>query len=246
MIGDRPAELADPDCLAAGESATLLDGHPWRRFVVLGDSVAHGPFFPVPGYCPLRWSDRVAAELRAAAPDLQYLNLGVSGLLAREVRATQLDKALEFQPDLAVVVCGGNDAFRRTYADQADAVDAELDAMLAALGPAGAQLVTVGIFDVSHSPAVPERYRLELRQRLALLAEHTRAVAARHDCVHVDLSRHPRASDPSLYGSDGRHGNARSDAIAAAETVRALGARLRRGPDLPAGEEARPFRTREG
>ena len=234
MIGERPAELADPDCLAAGESATVLAGHPWRRFVVLGDSVAHGPFFEVPGYCPLRWTDRVAAELRAAAPALQYLNLGVSGLLAREVRAGQLDRAVEFQPDLAVVVCGGNDAFRRSYAEQADAVDAELDAMLAALRSAGAQPVTVGIFDVSHSPAVPERYRLELRQRLALLAEHTRAVAARYDSVHVDLSRHPRSGDPALYGPDGRHGNARSDAIAAAETVRALGARLRAGTAQPA------------
>jgi lysophospholipase L1-like esterase len=233
VIGERAAELADPDCLAAGESATLLAGHPWRRFVVLGDSVANGPFFPVPGYCPLRWSDRVATELRAAAPDLQYLNLGVSGLLAREVRAGQLDKALEFQPDLAVVVCGGNDAFRPHYADQADAVDAEFGAMLAALRAAGAQPATVGIFDVSHSPAVPQRYRLELRRRLALLAEHTRTVAARYDCVHVDLSRHPRSSDPALYSPDGRHGNARSDAIAAAEMVRALGARFRAGTAQP-------------
>jgi lysophospholipase L1-like esterase len=229
VIDERPAELDDPDCLAAGEGERLLAGHPWRRFVVLGDSVANGPFFPVAGYCPLRWSDRVAAELRATAPDLQYLNLGVSGLLAREVRAGQLDRALDFQPDLALVVCGGNDAFRPSFADQVEAVDAELDTMLAALCSAGAQPATVGIFDVSYSPAVPERYRLGLRQRLAVLAEHTRAVAARHDSVHVDLSRHPRASDPSLYSSDGRHGNARSDAIAAAEMVRALGARVRRG-----------------
>ena len=112
MIGERAAELADPDCLAAGESAALLAGHPWRRFAVLGDSVANGPFFPVPGYCPLRWSDRVAAELRAAAPDLQYLNLGVSGLRTAEVRAGQLAAAREFRPDLALVVCGGNDACR--------------------------------------------------------------------------------------------------------------------------------------
>ena len=39
-LAERPAELADPDCLADGESARLLTGHPWRRFVVLGDSVA--------------------------------------------------------------------------------------------------------------------------------------------------------------------------------------------------------------
>lgn len=235
MIGERPAELADPDCLASGESAALLAGHPWRRLVVLGDSVANGPLFPVDGFCPLRWTDRVAAELRAAAPDLRYLNLGVSGLLAREVRASQLSQALAFEPDLALVLCGGNDAFRPSYADAvADAVDEEIGAMLGALRSAGAQPATVGIFDVSYSPAVPERHRLELRQRLALLAERARLLASRHDCVHVDLSRHRRAGDPTLYSPDGRHGNARSDAIAAAEMVRGLGARFRAAGTQPA------------
>jgi lysophospholipase L1-like esterase len=228
-IGARPAELADPDCLADGESAKLLADHPWRRFVVLGDSVANGPIFPVDGFAPLRWTDRVAAELAATAPELAYLNLGVSGLLAREVRAGQLAEALAFRPDLALVLCGGNDAFRRSYPDQAGAVDAELAAMFEALRAAGVQLATIGIFDVSYSPAVPERNRLELRERLALLADHARALASRYDSVHVDLSRHPRASDPTLYSPDGRHGNARSDAIAAAEMVRGLGARLGRG-----------------
>jgi len=223
------AELTDPDCLAAGEAAALLAGHPWRRLVVLGDSVANGPFFPVPGYHPLRWNDRVAAELRAAVGDLRYLNLGVEGLLSREVRSRQLEPALQFRPDLALVVCGGNDAFRPGYAEQAGAVDVEVTAMLTALREAGAQPVTIGIFDVSYSPSLPERYRLALRDRLALLAEHLRAVAARFDCVHVDLSRHSRAADPELYAPDGKHGNARSDAIAAAEVVRALGARLRTG-----------------
>lgn len=228
MIGDRPAELADPDCLAAGEAETLLAGHPWRRFVVLGDSVANGPFHGVDGFYPLRWTDRVAAELQAAAPDCEYLNLGETGLLTREVREKQLADALAFAPDLALVLCGGNDAFRRSYPEQAENVDAELAAMLEALTDAGAQVATIGIFDVSYSPAVPERNRLELRERLALLAEHARMVAERYDSVHVDLSQHRRASDPTLYSPDGRHGNARSDAIAAAEMVRGLGERLRR------------------
>ncbi len=223
------AESADPDCLSPGESARLLAGHPWRRFVVLGDSVANGPTYPVEGFSELRWTDRVAAELKAACPDLRYLNLGRVGLRAREVRLTQLDEALAFGPDLALVLCGGNDAFLRGYTDEAaDAVDAELGAMFEALRAGGAQLASIGLFDVSYSPAVPERNRLELRRRLALLADHARALAGRHDAVHSDLSRHPRATDPTLYSSDGRHGNARSDAIAAAEMIRHLGARLRR------------------
>lgn len=224
---ERPAELADPDCLADGEAAALLAGHPWRRFAVLGDSVANGPIFEVPGFCPLRWTDRAATELRAAAPDLSYLNLGVSGLLTAEVRDTQLAEALDFKPDLALVLCGGNDAFRASYTEErARQVDLELADILQPLRDSGAQLATICIFDVSYSPAIPESFRPGLRERLARLAEHARATAERFDCVHADLARHRRATDPTLYSPDGRHGNSRSDAIAAAELVRALGARL--------------------
>jgi len=232
---DRPAELADPDCLADGEAAELLSGHPWQRFAVLGDSVANGPVSEVAGFCPLRWTDRVAAELRATAPGgFEYRNFGVSGLLTREVRDGQLADALAYRPDLALVLCGGNDAFRRSYTEQRAAqVDEELADILGPLHDQGAQLATICIFDVSYSPAVPAGFRPELRERLARLAEPARASAARFDCVHVDLARHRRATDPSLYSPDGRHGNSRSDAIAAAELIRALGARLaaERSPD---------------
>lgn len=223
-MGSTLSEATDPYCLREGEAAELLRGHPWRRFVVLGDSVAEGLCEPVDGYPDVQWADRIAAELRAVQPGLAYLNLGRRGLRAQEVRAAQLGPALAFNPDLALVVCGGNDAFRSGY--DADAVDADLAAMITALRDAGADVVTVGMFDVSHSPAVPAALRAGLGARMRRLAAHTGRLAARLGTVHVHLTDHPAVADPSLYSSDGRHGSARSDAIAAAETVRALGARL--------------------
>lgn len=219
-------EQEDPYCLRPGESAQLLAGHPWRRFVVLGDSVAEGLCEPLEGYSDLQWADRLAAELTAAAPDLEYLNLGVSGLRAHEIRATQLAAALAFQPDLALVVGGGNDAFSARY--DPDRVDRELEAMITALQTAGADVITLGMFDVSASPAIQDWLRPGLRQRMRLLSERTRALAERHGTIHVHLTTHPLSTDPGLYSSDGRHGNARSDAVAAAETIRILGARKRR------------------
>ncbi|MEU5942188.1 SGNH/GDSL hydrolase family protein [Micromonospora sp. NPDC047548] len=217
-------EASDPYCLRDGESAELLAGHPWRRFTVLGDSVAEGMCEPVDGYPDLQWADRIAAELRAARPGLAYLNLGRRGLRAHEVRAAQLDAALAFAPDLALVVCGGNDAFRPAF--DADVVDAELAAIVTALQGAGADVITVGMFDVSHSPAVPAPRRPGLSERMRRLSSHTGRLAARLGTVHVHLTDHPAGADPTLYSSDGRHGSARSDAIAAAETVRRLGAHL--------------------
>jgi lysophospholipase L1-like esterase len=213
-------EATDPYCLRDGESATLLRGHPWRRFVVLGDSVAEGMCEPVDGYSEVQWADRIAAELSAVCPGLAYLNLGRRGLRAHEVRAAQLAPALEFGPDLALVVCGGNDAFRPGY--DPDAVDAELAAIIIPLQQAGADVITVGMFDVSHSPAVPAAVRSGLGERMRLLSSRTAALAARLGTIHVHLTDHPAGTDPSLYSGDGRHGSARSDAIATAETLRRL------------------------
>ncbi|GGR94368.1 hypothetical protein GCM10010169_43620 [Micromonospora fulviviridis] len=220
-------EATDPWCLRPGEAGELLRGHPWRRFVVLGDSVAEGMCEPVDGYPDLQWADRIGAELRTVRPELAYRNLGRRGLRAHEVRATQLAPALEFEPDLALVVCGGNDAFRPAY--DPEAVDAELTAMVTALQGAGADVITVGMFDVSHSPAVPDPLRAGLGARMRLLSAHTGRLAQRLGTLHVHLTDHPLVADPSLYSSDGRHGSARSDAVATAETLRVLGRHLAAG-----------------
>ncbi|GAA1608098.1 hypothetical protein GCM10009789_73170 [Kribbella sancticallisti] len=221
----------DPYCLRPGEGAKSLAGHPWRRLVVLGDSVAEGLCEPLDGYSDLQWADRLAAELRSEAPGLEYLNLGVSGLRAHEIHATQLAPALAFRPDLALVIGGGNDAFSARY--DADRVDRELIAMITALQAAGAEVMTLGMFDVSASPAIQEWLRPGLRQRMRLLSERTRALAELHGTIHVHLTTHPLSTDPGLYSSDGRHGNARSDAIATAETVRRLAMYLNAVGQLP-------------
>jgi lysophospholipase L1-like esterase len=217
-------ESTDPYCLAPGESETLLAGHPWRRFVVLGDSVVQGLCEPVEGYSDVQWADRIAAELRAVQPELAYLNLGISGLRSREILATQLDPALTFGPDLALVVGGGNDAFPATY--DPDRVDRALTLMITALQDAGAEVMTLGMFDISYSPAVADWLRPGLRERMRTLSTRTAALADKLGTIHIDLTDHPLSTDPGLYSSDGRHGNARSDAIATAETLRVLGQRL--------------------
>jgi lysophospholipase L1-like esterase len=223
-------EATDPYCLRPGESFELLANHPWRRFVVLGDSVAEGLCEPVEGYSELQWADRIAAELRAVRPDLAYLNLGVSGLRTREILATQLEPALAFGPDLALVVGGGNDAFPATY--DADRVDRELTLMISTLQGAGAEVMTLGMFDVSYSPAVADWLRPGLRQRMRTLSDRTAAIAEQLGTIHVDLTDHPLSTDPGLYSSDGRHGNGRSDAVATAETLRSLARHLSPEPKM--------------
>jgi len=220
-------EAADPWCLRPGEAAALLAGHPWRRFAVVGDSVAAGLGDPVPGYVELSWCDRIRTELAAVRPELVYLNLGRRNLRAAAVRAAQLDEAIAFGPDLAVVACGANDALHPGYDEAAAAaVDNEIVAMVEALRGCGADVVTFAILVLEAYPSVGARFRPSVIARMRRLGERTTALARRLGTIHIDLATHPVGADDDVYSSDGLHGNGRSHAVCAAGAVRALGAHL--------------------
>jgi lysophospholipase L1-like esterase len=222
--GTYHAEAMDPYCLPPGHAHALLDGAPWQRLAVLGDSVAEGLGDPADGYHHRPWADRLADALRRHRPDLAYLNLGRRGLLAAQVRERQLAPALVFAPDLAVVTCGGNDMFAPVFDE--DAVAAEIDALVAALRARGTHVITMGLFDITR--ALPQA-GAALRRHLHQLSRLTREVARRHAALHVDLTRHPASADPGIYSADRLHVNARGHAVAAAEVIRSLGAHLGNG-----------------
>jgi lysophospholipase L1-like esterase len=219
-----PGEAADPYCLRDGEAARLLANHRWHRFVVVGDSIAAGLGDPSPGYPDQPWCDRIAAELRRQQPDLAYLNLGTKNTRAATVAARQLPAALAFAPDLALVACGGYGILLSRY--DADADEAALRMIVAALAAPGCDVVTVGLFDGSYSPAVPEPFRPLMRERLHELSRRTKALSADLGALYVELTYHPATRDADLYSADSRHGTMRGHAISAAQTIRLLGAHL--------------------
>lgn len=215
------SEADDPQCLSPEEADKLLAGAPWSRFAVLGDSLAEGVLDPpVDGYAPVPWPDRVAAALRRGRPSLDYRNFGVRGLRAREVRDGQLDRALEFGPDLATLVCGGNDLLVPGM-DRA-AVEADIDAMVGGLRGAGA---TVFVFGLMNITAATDKMDL-LRPRLMGLNASVKKVAARHGAVFVDLWKHPAADQRDLYSGDLMHMSARGHAHIATAAMTALSTQI--------------------
>ena len=212
-------EHDDPDCIDPAEAADLLRDAPWRRLLVLGDSVAAGIREPLAGYRDASFADRVAAILASDRPGFAYLNLGRRDLMLDEIRRTQLAPGLAFEPDLAIVVAGGNDALRRSFDD--DAARAGLTAIVAPLAER-AQIVTIGLFDLPRSGLAPAGIAPGAVERFDRLDAITAEVAAEHGAVHVDTHHHPRAADPAIFSSDLIHANARGHAIAAAAIVRVL------------------------
>ena len=237
-----PQEAVDPYCLRPGEAAALLSGHPWRRFAAIGDSIAEGIGEPSPGYPDQPWIDRIAAELEDAAGPcaepavFEYRNFGLHDTRTAQVRATQLEPACEFAPELVMVACGGADALSRGY--DADAVEEQLRAIVARLLEYGAEVITVSMFDGSYSPVVPEQLREGLRVRLHDLSARSRRIAGDFGTIHVDFTDHPATPDPDMYSADGRHGTRRAHAIAAAGTVRRLGEHLGNAAATPAAAPA--------
>jgi lysophospholipase L1-like esterase len=219
-----PAEAADPYCLRDGEAERLLAGHPWTRFAVIGDSIAEGLGDPHPGYPDQPWCDRIAAELTAQQPGLTYLNLGKSMTRSVMVRSTQLPEALAFAPDLALVACGSADMLLPGY-DPAR-VERELRAVASAFAEQGCDVITVGLFDGSYARNIPELFMASRRKRIHENARRTKNVAEELGTMHVELTWHPASKDADIYSQDPRHGTMRGHAIAAAETIRVLGAHL--------------------
>jgi lysophospholipase L1-like esterase len=216
--------LRDPGVLPDRDLAALVRGARWRRLAVLGDSVAEGVREPLDGYRDLSWIDRIAAPLRAQAGDLAVLNLGRRSLLAAQVRASQLDAALAFGPDLAIVSAGGNDSLRHTF--DPGAVERELDAIVAPLRRAGADVLLLELMDIVASGLVPHEYASALDGRMRRLAELTRRIARRHGAILVEMRGHAASADPGVYASDRLHLNTRGHAIVGSEAIRALSAAI--------------------
>jgi lysophospholipase L1-like esterase len=219
-----PVDVRELEPLSFLELASLLRGAPWRRLAVLGDSIAEGVREPHPGYLDQSWIDRIAEPLRAAAPGLTVMNLGVRDLLASEVHERQLAPALDFRPDLAIVAAGGNDALGRTFAPED--VARELDGIVGPLRAAGADVLMIELLDIVASGLVPAEYAAPLNERMRQLAALTRSVASRHGAMLVEMRGHPASADPEVYARDRLHLNARGHAIVGTEAVRALSSAL--------------------
>ncbi|MER5472055.1 SGNH/GDSL hydrolase family protein [Streptomyces sp. NPDC002685] len=216
-------EDADPHVLSPGDVDRLLNKASWTRFAVIGDSLAEGLGESSPGYTDLPWAERVLEALRRGNPGLEYRNLGVRHLKAAEVRTGQLQQALDFRPDLASVVCGGNDMLARDFS--AGSVEAELDAMVRPLRESGADVFVFTIQDITK--VFPEQLGGGgLSGRIQIFNDQVRKVAERHGALVIDMWSHPTSNSRTVFSADMLHASMRGHAVLASAVFAELGAHL--------------------
>lgn len=219
--GDWSGEARDPDVLDHETADRLLEGAPWRRMATLGDSIVEGMAEETPGYAPVHWCGRLADALRRATPGLEHLNLGRRDLRAKEIREQQLPAALEWRPDLALVLGGGNDLLDPDF--DAERTVVQLEAMAEELKATGATVVSCTMFDIAKALELPPELGAELEIRLHALFAAIRRMSERQGTILIDFAAEPVGADPGIYSRDFKHANARGHAIAASIATRRLG-----------------------
>ncbi len=218
-------EAQDPYLLSPAEQSELLAGHPWSRFVVLGDSIAMGMGDPSEGYLTATWAGRVAAALARERDGFSYANLARHRATAAEIRDSQLGPALDLEPDLVALIVGGNDCL---FAEEFDIapVKAAIDDTVVALLGSGATVVTYETVDFPR--AFPDPAFEELNRRLRDLYAAVREIARERGTVHVDLYSEPWSAERYCFSADLQHPTMRAQALCASATIRALGEHLRK------------------
>lgn len=174
-----------------------LDGRvggsgPPLRMVWLGDSTAAGV-----GVSEL---DRALPRLVATGLDrpVELTSLAVSGARVADVVDHQVGELRRLDPDVVLVSVGANDVthlttrghFRSGYDDLVDAI------------PDDAVLVLLGVPDMGGAPRLLQPLRSVTGLRGRQLDGVTRAVAAAHDAVYVDIAGE---TGPTMRSDTGRY-----------------------------------------
>lgn len=172
--------------------------HPPLRVVVLGDSSVTAPGVAHPDQIWVRiLSGRLAAERHVT-----LRSVAVGGSTVRDVLNGQLADAIAFEPDLAFVAVGANDAIRGVPVRR---FEADLDRLVTGLSGTGATIVQSGVGDLGTIPRLyPPLRGLMTRRSLAFHQAHHR-VAERHGTLMAEMREDDRdlwLRDRSLWSED--------------------------------------------
>ena len=178
-------------------------------FVALGDSITVGMGDPAPGGGWRGWVTLLGGTL----PQPEVHNLATLGALAADVERVQLPAATFLRPDVASVVVGINDTLRGDF--DPERTGAAVGRTVAALGAAGAQVLTMRLPDPGQMFGLPGALARPLARRMRAVNAAVDEVARRHRTVHLDAARDPATYERRYWSVDRLHPNERGHRLIA-------------------------------
>lgn len=206
----------------AGVSLPPHETRRWTRYVAMGDSLTEGVGDPLPDGALRGWATLLADHLSNVAPGLEFINLAVRGHRAGDALRRQLPAAVALRPDLVSVVVGANDVMLNPWLDRRRFA-LQLDRLIDPFAPQGITVVLSTLPDLAALSTLPPPLRGELRRRIQVVNEITRATADRCHAVLYDAWADPRTRRRTTFSVDRIHPNAEGHRLIAASVAELLG-----------------------
>ncbi len=175
----------------------------WKRFVAIGDSFTEGIGDEVEGIVLKSWVDHF---VQLCVNDIEYANFAKRGLVTKEIRSQQLEKALTFKPDLVSLIAGANDVLKGRWNLQTYKNDMEF--MIDKLSKTGADIMIANLPDFTvRLPLASEK--TSNKEQLLEANEVILSLSREYKLHHVDFWNHHVVNENTLWSKDFIHPNSK-------------------------------------
>ncbi|OTZ53103.1 lipase [Bacillus thuringiensis] len=178
--------------------------HMWKRFLAIGDSFTEGIGDEVEGIALKSWVDHF---VQLCENDIEYANFAKLGLVTKEIRSQQLEKALTFNPDLVSLIAGANDVLKGRW--NHDAYKNDMEFMIDSLSKAGADIIIANLPDFTVRLPFASEKKQVIKEQLLEANEVIHSLSREYKLHHVDFWNHHLVNDNMLWSKDLIHPNSK-------------------------------------
>ncbi|MDR2995529.1 MAG: SGNH/GDSL hydrolase family protein [Bacillus cereus] len=176
----------------------------WKRFVAIGDSFTEGIGDEVEGIALKSW---VGHFVQLCENDIEYANFAKRGLVTKEIRSQQLEKALTFKPDLVSLIAGANDVLKGRW--NHDVYKNDIEFMIDSLSKAGSDIIIANLPDFTvRLPFAAEKKQV-IKEQLLEANDVILSLSREYKLHHVDFWNHQLVNDNTLWSTDLIHPNSK-------------------------------------
>lgn len=178
--------------------------HMWKRFVSIGDSFTEGIGDEVEGIALKSWVDHF---VQLCVNDIEYVNFAKHGLVTKEIRSQQLEKALTFNPDLVSLIAGANDVLKGRWDHQT--YKNEMEFMIDTLSKTDADIIIANLPDFTVRLPFASEKKQVIKEQLLEANEVIHSLSREYKLHHVDFWNHHLVNDNTLWSKDLIHPNSK-------------------------------------